>query len=507
MLLFFLSSGLFLGWSLGANDAANVFGTAVGTRMLRFRTAALICSIFVVLGAVIGGAGASHTLGSLGAVNALAGSFVVALSAALTVFWMTKMGLPVSTSQAIVGAIIGWNLFSGTSTDYHSPTKIVSTWVVCPFLSGVFAVFLYKLMKLLTGILKPHLLKQDLYLRLGLLLVGAFGSYSLGANNIANVMGVFVPVSPFPDLNLGLFTLTGTQQLFLLGSLAIAAGVYTYSRRVMATVGGGIFHLSPETALVVVLSESLVLFLFSSTSLESWLLQHGLPTIPLVPVSSSQAVVGAVLGIGLIKGGRSIRFSVMGGITSGWVTTPVLAGILSFLSLFVFQNVFNQEVSRHLLYDLSPQVIRHLEAKGLDTSDLAALTGTTVESRDRLQSILTHRTKLNKEQLARVLDACERGDYYLDQELLSTKLDPQWFTSEQSAALKKLAGKRLRYRWELIEELQRLSPGWRFRSNDSPGAKEYNKDLRAKLEYLFRIFLVPPASVADTSTTSEENHE
>lgn len=54
--LFFLTSGLFLGWSLGANDAANVFGTAVGSRMIRFTTAAVICSVFVVLGAVIGAA-------------------------------------------------------------------------------------------------------------------------------------------------------------------------------------------------------------------------------------------------------------------------------------------------------------------------------------------------------------------------------------------------------------------------------------------------------------------
>lgn len=52
----FLSSGLFLGWSLGANDAANIFGTAVGTKMVRFRTAALISSIFIILGAVFTGA-------------------------------------------------------------------------------------------------------------------------------------------------------------------------------------------------------------------------------------------------------------------------------------------------------------------------------------------------------------------------------------------------------------------------------------------------------------------
>ena len=52
----FLSSGLFLGWSLGANDAANIFGTAVGTKMVRFRTAAIIASVFVIIGAVFAGA-------------------------------------------------------------------------------------------------------------------------------------------------------------------------------------------------------------------------------------------------------------------------------------------------------------------------------------------------------------------------------------------------------------------------------------------------------------------
>ncbi len=61
--LFFLTSGLFLGWALGANDAANVFGTAVGTRMIRFTTAAVICTVFVILGAVISGAGTTETLG------------------------------------------------------------------------------------------------------------------------------------------------------------------------------------------------------------------------------------------------------------------------------------------------------------------------------------------------------------------------------------------------------------------------------------------------------------
>ena len=70
-ILIFFSSGLFLGFSLGANDSANVFGTAVASRMIRFSTAALLASVFILLGAVISGAGAAHGLGELGAVNAL----------------------------------------------------------------------------------------------------------------------------------------------------------------------------------------------------------------------------------------------------------------------------------------------------------------------------------------------------------------------------------------------------------------------------------------------------
>jgi len=343
--LIFLTSGLFLGWALGANDAANVFGTAVGTRMVRFSTAAIICSIFVILGAVNSGAGAAHTLGKLGAIDALSGAFMAAFSAALAVYAMTKAGLPVSTTQAIVGGIIGWNLFSGTTTDHGTLIKILSTWIVCPLLAAGISIILFKATTAALKRANLHLLRTDAYTRVGLLLAGAFGAYSLGANNIGNVMGVFVPASPFTDFNvLGLFYLSSIQQLFLLGAIAIAVGVMTYSKRVMQTVGGGLMPLSPVAAWVVVVSHSLVLFLFASQGLESFLISYGLPSIPLVPVSSSQAVVGAVMGIAILKGGRGIRWRVLGSIGAGWVVTPVIAGLVCFVGLFFLQNVFDQKV-------------------------------------------------------------------------------------------------------------------------------------------------------------------
>ncbi len=343
--LLFLTSGLFLGWALGANDAANVFGTAVGSRMVRFSTAAIICSVFVVLGAVISGAGASQTLGKLGAINALPGSFMAAFAAATAVYLMTKAGLPVSTSQSIVGAIIGWNLFSGAPTDPEALTKILSTWVLCPILAAGFSALLYIVVVWTIRNARLHMLRTDAYTRIGLILAGAFGSYSLGANNIANVMGVFVPANPFTDFNFAdLLSFSATQQLFLVGAIAIGVGVFTYSKRVMLTVGDGLMPLSPIAAWVVVIAHSIVLFIFASQGLEAALKSSGLPTIPLVPVSSSQAVIGAVIGIALLKGGRGIRWNILGSIALGWAVTPIIACLLSFIGLYFLQNVFDQIV-------------------------------------------------------------------------------------------------------------------------------------------------------------------
>ncbi len=346
LLLIFISSGLFLGWSLGANDAANIFGSAVGSRMLSFRRAAIIASTFVILGAVFQGKGGAETLNELGTVDALGGSFTVTLCAALTVFVMTKRRLPVSTSQAIVGAIIGWTLFTGHNTDLVVLRKIVITWISGPVLGMLFAAGLYLLLKWALRKAKIHVIKLDSYIRTALILVGAFGAYSLGANNIANVMGVFVSSAPNIVLDFGIYRLDGVQLLFLLGGIAIAVGIFTYGQRVMQTIGNDILSLNPEAAIVIVLAQALVLFLFSSSTFSELVAKTGLPPLPLVPVSSTQVVIGSILGIGLVKGVREIKLKALGGVAIGWIATPVIAGILTFFMLFFMQNVFDLQITK-----------------------------------------------------------------------------------------------------------------------------------------------------------------
>ena len=64
-----------------------------------------------------------------------------------------------------------------------------------------------------------------------LISAGAMGAYALGANNITNVIGVIIPVEPFPEIQLGQYSVNSTQQFILGGGLSIAVGVYNFFER------------------------------------------------------------------------------------------------------------------------------------------------------------------------------------------------------------------------------------------------------------------------------------
>ena len=129
-----LAAGLFMGWSLGTNDAANAFGTAVSTRVVKYRTAIIIIAVMVILGAVTLGHGNINKLSNIATNNEVVASaadveaaieagtlsalrlksalkaFIIFACAAITVFVMSYLKFPVSANQSITGAVIGWGL-------------------------------------------------------------------------------------------------------------------------------------------------------------------------------------------------------------------------------------------------------------------------------------------------------------------------------------------------------------------------------------------------------------
>ncbi|MBF0278087.1 MAG: inorganic phosphate transporter [SAR324 cluster bacterium] len=334
-----LTSALFLGWSLGANDAANIFGTAVASRMVRFRTAAIITTIFVILGGVIVGPLGVERIGKLGAIDSISGAFTAALAAALTVMWMTRLNLPVSTTQAIVGSALSWSYFAGKSVAWAKLIPIVIAWVASPLLCAVASIVLYYLIAFILKHVKTHMLVLDAYLRYGLIAVGSYGAWALGGNNMGNVVGVFNGSGIFNDTVILGIPFSEARLLSVLGALGISVGVITYSYGVMITVGGDLVKLDSMTAFIAIASEALVLDIFGYLG---------------IPVSSSQALVGAVLGVGLIRGGNTIKLKVLGRIVLGWIATPVIAAVVCLVALYVVKNVFEQEVVKE--YGIAPKV-------------------------------------------------------------------------------------------------------------------------------------------------------
>jgi PiT family inorganic phosphate transporter len=297
---------VFLGWSLGANDAANCFGSAVASRMVRYWTAALLCAVFVLVGALLEGQAGIETLSGLTSID-LEQAVVITVAAGLTVTIMTVFGLPVSTSQAAVGAILGIGFFN-QEINVAGLGKVVACWFGTPTGAVLVALVLYKTLALIYNHLRLSLFQADMLLRAALVAAGSYAAYALGANNVANVTAVFVGA--------------GTLTVFaaaVIGGLSIAFGVVTYSRGVMETVGRKLVRLDPFSALVVVLTEGLTVHFY---------------TVLGVPVSTSQAVIGAVLGIGIIKGAQTIKRKTLYGIFTGWFLTPPVACFIAMCIYF-----------------------------------------------------------------------------------------------------------------------------------------------------------------------------
>ena len=298
-----LSGGVLIGWGLGSNDAANVFGTGVAANVLKYRTAIILVSVFLIVGALLEGGKSMATVGEMSEMSNDA-AFVATFSAGLCVSFFSYLSLPVSTSQAIMGAVLGIGTISGIP-DFSRLYKVVLCWILTPIGAMIFSGLLYPVLGKFFERRLTNIQVRNTFIKCALLFAGCYGAYSLGANNVANVTGVYV--------GSGLLT---PFQASLFGSLSIAFGVLTYSKKVMHTVGRRIVELDGFSAFISALSAAVTVHFFTQVG---------------VPVSTSQAIVGGVTGVGLLKGARTVSTRTLVEIGIGWISTPLSSGIIAYL--------------------------------------------------------------------------------------------------------------------------------------------------------------------------------
>jgi len=303
-----LAGGIFLGWGLGSNDSANIFGTGVAANVIRYRTAVILTSIFLIIGALLEGDKAMHTVGEMSTITDTA-AFIATFSAGLCMALFSYLSLPVSASQAIMGAVLGIGMISGIP-DFSKMYKVVLCWLLTPAGGILFTMILYPLFGRFFQIALFNIRFRHLFIRFSLLSAGCYGAYSLGANNVANVTGVYVGsglLSPFDAA--------------LMGSLSMAFGVLSYSRKVMDTVGKKIVELDGFSAFISTLAAAITVHVFTQVG---------------VPVSTSQAIVGAVIGIGILKGTKTVKKKSLIEIAIGWVSTPLASGLVAYILMLIY---------------------------------------------------------------------------------------------------------------------------------------------------------------------------
>ena len=311
-------AGGYVGWNIGANDASNCIGTSVGSGILTYKRAILLVSIFVVIGAVLQGHNVMKTIGK-GIVMVELPSlaiFVALFSAGIFVTLATFFKVPVSTSQSVVGGVLGVGIgafgFESGHIKFTVLGKIVLAWTLCPVITLILSFIIYAA---LTYFLRRRkkLILWDKTLSFTVILSACYVSYSLGANDVGNAMGPLL--NKYPDMGLW---------LALLGGIALSFGAISFGSRVTYTIGKGITPLDLPGAFAAQFAGAFGVHLF---------------TILGIPVSTSQAIVGAVAGVGLVKGFRAVKGRQMIQIAVGWVLTPSCAAIFSFFTYRLLSSI------------------------------------------------------------------------------------------------------------------------------------------------------------------------
>ncbi len=241
-------------------------------------------------------------------------------AAGLTVLICTGLHLPVSTSHAVTGGLIGGGIAAGLHSliNWGETTRIFLAWVFTPVATFLLAMALFsfgrffKLGKTMLRAGNSHLAEKTV--KAMVIITGCYMAFSWGANDVANATGVLSGVLDVPPLLLA-----------FAGGMIMGCGVLVWGEKVMMTVGKKITRLNPVTALTAEFVAAVVVHFF---------------TIAGLPVSTTHAIVGAVGGVGLSRGKKAVDSLLLWEIVLTWILTPFFSGSLAFFLYRLLQLVF-----------------------------------------------------------------------------------------------------------------------------------------------------------------------
>jgi PiT family inorganic phosphate transporter len=304
-----LLGSVFIAFVIGSNDTANALGICVGCSIITFKRAVRYFGLLVFLGMLLQGAKVMKTVGhDLLSVNVSIVGAALVVSGLLIALANWKR-LPLSSHQMIIGSITGAGIASGIPINTSSILKISLSWILSPLGALLFAFLFYRLMELTLS--RLPVLRVERILR-GLLVVSGFLiAYNTGANELATVLG--------GPVYAGLFT---PLQASIGGALLVFLGATLLSPRVIETVSRGITVLDPFSGFAAQFGAGTCVLLFTTLGM---------------PVSTTYCIIGAITGVGVLKGVGTVRLHLLNKILLGWILAPLVSFALGFLLIRAIQ--------------------------------------------------------------------------------------------------------------------------------------------------------------------------
>jgi PiT family inorganic phosphate transporter len=307
----------------GFHDAANAIATSVSTRALTPRAALIMAALMNLLGAFLG-TGVAQTVGSgIVELPEATASLVVVLAALLgAISWNLItwwLGLPSSSSHALIGGLIGATLASVGIVKWAGVVeKVLIPMVVSPVVGFLVAYLL------MTGILWAFRRANPGRVNRGFRIAQSFSAAAMalghGLQDAQKTMGVMTLA-----LVVGGYQSDFEVQwwVIVLAAAALAAGTYAGGWRIMRTLGRRIVHLDPPRGFAAETTAASVLYTTAFVF-------HA-------PISTTHTITSAVMGVGATKRLSAVRWGVAGNIVTAWVLTIPMAGLVAALCYWVLR--------------------------------------------------------------------------------------------------------------------------------------------------------------------------
>ncbi len=311
----------------GFHDAANAIATSVSTKALTPRVALIMAAVMNLVGSFFG-AKVAATVGK-GIVTLPTGTeSLVVVFAALTgaIAWNLLtwwFGLPSSSSYALIGGLVGATLvFGATAVDWAGVWhKVVVPMVVSPVVGFVVAYIF--MLAILWGFRRAQPTRVTRGFRMAQTVSAAAMAFGHGLQDAAKTIGIVV-----------LALVVGGYQtdysipvwVFFLTAAVLSAGTYAGGWRIMRTLGRRIIHVGPPQGFAAETTAASILYVAG--------VGYG------VPISTTQTITSAIMGVGATKRLSAVRWGVARDIVIGWVLTFPGAGLIAAATFLILKPFF-----------------------------------------------------------------------------------------------------------------------------------------------------------------------